>query len=120
MFNDVNLFAQIAGAIIFFFCEMMFMWYATYRLWKDDTTGTVTTSSSLVLKGSLTVALTIMLVLFALMSTNWGKYQFEIAIEEWVGVFGILFYNFSFCIEFGNKQFVGSYIVPPTSSVNSV
>ena len=107
------------GAIVFFACEMFFMWYCTYRLYADDQTGTVTTSSSLILKGSLTTALTIMLILFALMSTNWGKYSMEIAIEEWIGTFGILIYNFSFCIEFGKKQFIGSYIVPstPTSAV---
>eukprot|EP01096_Ripella_sp_DP13-Kostka_P000244 TRINITY_DN102_c0_g1_i1.p2 TRINITY_DN102_c0_g1~~TRINITY_DN102_c0_g1_i1.p2 ORF type:complete len:284 (+),score=108.67 TRINITY_DN102_c0_g1_i1:57-854(+) len=114
--EDENGTVHGASAVVFFFLQMFYMWLVTHRLQACQKIDPSISSYSIAQKYSIASSCTIILILFGLMSTNWGRYSLQIAISEWVGVFLILLFNWSFCYEF-KGEFLATLLYPSTSTV---
>jgi len=86
------------AAVIFFVCYDLYMFFITYGMWNFQGPN----STSVIIKLCIAVYGFVALLLFALMSSNWGKYGTDIAICEWTGTIGIILFNLSFVYEYGD------------------
>jgi alpha-L-fucosidase len=87
------------GAIIFFVCYEIYILCITYSMW--DFSGPK--STNLIIKLALSIYGLVALILFAFMSSNWGKYGTDIAFCEWTGTIAIILFNMTFVYEYGDN-----------------
>jgi len=95
-----------AAAVAFFACFLIYMVLVTGRLWHNSSVK----SESLYIKLFLTVYGITAFLIFALCSSNWGKYGIIIAFVEWTGTIGIILFNLSFCYEYGSTLDLGAIL----------
>lgn len=113
--EDEDIEVHGTAAVIFFVLQMLYMWLVTHRLQQCQKVDSGISSQSIAQKYSLAASCTIILILFALMSTDWGRYQLPIAISEWTGVLLILLFNWSFCYEF-KGEYLATLIYPTATT----
>jgi len=102
------------AAVIFFVAFDIYMLSVTFSMWNWNGSN----STNMIIKLCISVYGLVALILFAIMSGNWGKWGIEIAICEWTGTIGIILYNMSFVVEYGNELYVGAILHSSTSAPN--
>jgi len=100
------------AAVIFFVAYEIYILMITYTMW--DFSGPK--STNLIVKLCLSIYGLVALILFAFMSSNWGKYGTDIAFCEWTGTIAIVLFNMTFVFEYGDQLNLG-VILNPTSSI---
>eukprot|EP01027_Heterolobosea_sp_BB2_P011940 GEZU01017328.1.p1 GENE.GEZU01017328.1~~GEZU01017328.1.p1 ORF type:complete len:341 (+),score=95.12 GEZU01017328.1:58-1080(+) len=123
--EDENTHIHGTAAVIFFVLYEVYMVYIIFRLGFQGGIAELQPAErarvafSVKIKIAIAIVDGVALVLFAHMSQHWGRYHIQIAISEWIGVLGIILFNSSFCIEFGNDLFLGALLASANDNNNN-